>query len=658
MSNNLIGTKPFQVPTNADLGRLAFQDFVGLSDVGAAAPTISSAGVISPLTQIVFVSGTVTINTINPPPSFLNGGQITIIPTGKFKFSTTDNIKVAVTAEVSKPIYLTYVVDSVNGNKWYPSYSDTYNRVTITAPSTSSVLTIEDNKTFTVKNSLTLTGVDSKQLTVNKNITLDGNDDKTLTLNASVTLNTTGNNAVTLALATGGTVTFTSNKLSVFSATTSAELAGVISDETGTGNLVFGTSPNILTSLTTTSTSFDLITTSANIVNFANAATTLSIGAVNSNTTINGNLTVNGVTELNASSLSIDDKNIELGAVEVVTPTCKVSASSASVTNLSSIANIIIGSTVTAISAGTVTLPVSPITTVIAINGTTITLSQSLGGTGLNVNGTITFSGPSNTTATGGGITLKAGSDGDKTIIWDSTNSNWTSSENWNIASGKAYKINNVSVLSTPSDTSVTIGGTATTVTIASTGTAAQTVNMFTASTGASTYNFATGPTLDNTTKTINIGTGGVNTSITAINIGAASDKSTNVTTVNNTLKVLVGGNTYTVGYVDVPQNAQSVSYAPVLTDIGKHIYHNSIDPHTYNITSGRFSVGAVLMFVNKGLASITIKCDTAVLPIVQEILYQSITGNTGDRTLAPFGVSTVLKITATEWIISGTGLS
>jgi len=37
------------------------------------------------------------------------------------------------------------------------------------------------------------------------------------------------------------------NKLSAFAATTSAELAGVISDETGTGALVFGTSPAITT---------------------------------------------------------------------------------------------------------------------------------------------------------------------------------------------------------------------------------------------------------------------------------------------------------------------------------------------------------------------------------------------------------------------------
>ena len=46
-----------------------------------------------------------------------------------------------------------------------------------------------------------------------------------------------------------GTSTFAlfSDNLSVFAATTSAELAGVISDETGSGLLVFGTSPTLIT---------------------------------------------------------------------------------------------------------------------------------------------------------------------------------------------------------------------------------------------------------------------------------------------------------------------------------------------------------------------------------------------------------------------------
>jgi hypothetical protein len=90
----------------------------------------------------------------------------------------------------------------------------TINKVTITTPATGSTLTIADGKTLTASNTLTFTGTDSS----------------------------------TVAFSNGGTVTYTSNKLSVFSSTTSAELAGVLSDETGfsTGALaVFSKSPSI-----------------------------------------------------------------------------------------------------------------------------------------------------------------------------------------------------------------------------------------------------------------------------------------------------------------------------------------------------------------------------------------------------------------------------
>jgi hypothetical protein len=52
---------------------------------------------------------------------------------------------------------------------------------------------------------------------------------------------------------------------------------------------------------------------------------------------------------------------------------------------------------------------------------------------------------PSDATANGGGITLLGATN--KTITWDSTNANWTSSEHFNIASGKSFKINTTTVL-------------------------------------------------------------------------------------------------------------------------------------------------------------------------------------------------------------------
>jgi hypothetical protein len=53
---------------------------------------------------------------------------------------------------------------------------------------------------------------------------------------------------------------------------------------------------------------------------------------------------------------------------------------------------------------------------------------------------------PTDTTADGGGITLKGATD--KTLNWVSAVGAWTSSEDFNLATGKAYEINGVSVLS------------------------------------------------------------------------------------------------------------------------------------------------------------------------------------------------------------------
>jgi hypothetical protein len=98
-----------------------------------------------------------------------------------------------------------------------------------------------------------------------------------------------------------GTLTVTSmgSGVATFLATpSSANLASAVSDETGSGALVFGTSPTFTTSVLTDSSTFSLINTAATTVNFAGAATTLSIGSASGTTTINNGLTVAGPTVL------------------------------------------------------------------------------------------------------------------------------------------------------------------------------------------------------------------------------------------------------------------------------------------------------------------------------------------------------------------------
>ena len=72
----------------------------------------------------------------------------------------------------------------------------------------------------------------------------------------------------------------------------SANLAAAVTNETGSGALVFGTSPTIITSLLAGSTTFSLINTTATTVNFAGAATTLTVGSGAGLTTLNGKVGV------------------------------------------------------------------------------------------------------------------------------------------------------------------------------------------------------------------------------------------------------------------------------------------------------------------------------------------------------------------------------
>ena len=77
-------------------------------------------------------------------------------------------------------------------------------------------------------------------------------------------------------------------------------------------------------------------------------------------------------------------------------------------------------------------------------------------------------SSPSDTTADGGGITLKAASD--KTITWSNANDSWDFNQNINAASTYAYKINNVSVLNATTLGSSVVGSSLTSVGTIATG--------------------------------------------------------------------------------------------------------------------------------------------------------------------------------------------
>jgi hypothetical protein len=107
-------------------------------------------------------------------------------------------------------------------------------------------------------------------------------------------------------------------------------------------------------------------------------------------------------------------------------------------------------------------------------------------------------------------------------------------------------------------------------------------------------------------------------------------------------------------GFKGLPQNSQSGNYTCVLADAGRHILSTGASA-TLTIPANAtvpYPIGTALTFLAGGNAG------ARTIAITSDVLYLAGVGTTGSRTLAPFGSATAIKITSTEWYISGTGLS
>jgi hypothetical protein len=127
-------------------------------------------------------------------------------------------------------------------------------------------------------------------------------------------------------------------------------------------------------------------------------------------------------------------------------------------------------------------------------------------------------------------------------------------------------------------------------------------------------------------------------------------------TPTSGTLSGCTVDGTDSVGFRNAPINSRSADYTLVLADSGKTIFHPASDNNARTFTipansSVAYAVGTVVSFINLAAADVTIAITT-------DTMYLGGDGATGSRTLAEYGIASALKVSSTDWVISGNGLT
>ena len=243
----------------------------------------------------------------------------------------------------------------------------------------------------------------------------------------------TNPNFTTGASVAGNRIITTADTLAAHAATTSSQLAGIITDETGTGNLVFNTSPSFVTpNIGSATGSVTYATTAGNANTVTNGVYTSDTGTVTSTMILNGTILdtdINAtagiaVSKLSASQVTIGSTAIGLGT----TATTIAGLTTACATNFYGAfnGNATTATTATNLSGGTVNATTGSFSSTLNVTGTSTlgtTNTGALTATTGSFSSTLNVTGTSTLGATNvGALTATSGTIGGNNIATSANN--------------------------------------------------------------------------------------------------------------------------------------------------------------------------------------------------------------------------------------------